>query len=79
MALCLTVGLVCDARRAPGCHGASAARGDALATVVFEVEKEAQSVGWGKERASGNIISDDVCPACRTSVQPGRHRGTTGP
>ena len=75
MTLRLTVEWVCDARRARGCHGASAAQGDALATVVFAVEAEAQSVGWGKvRRAGGNIITDDVCPACRALAprSPGR-------
>jgi hypothetical protein len=68
MALRLTVELVCDARRAPGCHGTFAARGEALATVVFEVEKEAASAGWAKERTPGNLISEDVCPACRAAA-----------
>jgi hypothetical protein len=57
MSLRLTVELVCDARRAPGCHSAYAAWGDALATVVVEVEKEAQAT---VQRTQGHIIY----PAC---------------
>ncbi len=75
----LMVELVCDVRRAPGCHRASAASGEALAPTVFEVEQEARSAGWGKERTAGNLISDDVCPACLAVAQPGRHPGPTGP
>jgi hypothetical protein len=80
MTLRLTVELVCDARRSPGCHGADAAPpGEALPTVVSEGMAEAESAGWGKEEARRNIISDDVCPACRASVQPSPHRRSTGP
>ena len=45
MALRLTVELVCDARRAPGCHGGYAVQGDALTSTAFEARKEAQSAG----------------------------------
>ena len=67
------VELVCDVRRAPGCHGTSVARGTP-ATVVFAVEQGAQSAGWGKVRRRSNIISDDVCPACRAVGQPAATR-----
>ena len=79
MALRLTVELVCDVRRAPACHGTYVVRGDVLAPTIFAVEQEARSAGWGRVRAPGNIIRDDVCPACRAFVQPSPHRGTTGP
>ena len=66
MSLRLTVEVVCDARRSPGCHGAYAAPpGEALPTVVFEGMAEAESAGWGKEEYRGHLIRDDVCPACR--------------
>jgi hypothetical protein len=74
MSLRLTVELVCDARRAPGCRGAYAAQGEALTSTVFEVRKEAESAGWGKAEAKGHLVSDDVCPACRALAtrSPGR-------
>jgi hypothetical protein len=70
VSLRLTVEVVCDARRAPGCHRTSAARGEAVPAVVFEVRKEAERAGWGREEAKGHLIGNDVCPACR--VLPGR-------
>ena len=63
----LTVELVCDARRAPGCHGAYAARGEAVPSVVFAVRKEAESAGWTREDVRGELVRDDVCPACRAT------------
>ena len=57
MSLRLTVELVCDARRAPGCHGSYAARGEALPTVIFAVEEEAKSAGWGNHHGLRG-----VCP-----------------
>jgi hypothetical protein len=65
MGLRLTVELVCDVRRAPGCHGAYAVQGDALTSTVFEARKEADSAGWEKAEAPGHLVRDDVCPACR--------------
>ncbi|HEX2514519.1 MAG TPA: hypothetical protein VH257_07410 [Chloroflexota bacterium] len=63
----LTVELVCDAQRAPGCHRAYAARGEAVPAVVFAVRKEAESAGWGREDSRGELVRDDVCPACRAT------------
>ena len=75
MALRLTVELVCDARRAPGCHGSHAVQGDALTGTVFDARKEAESAGWGKAEATGHLVRDDVCPACLAAGPPGLHRG----
>ena len=74
MGLRLTVELVCDARRAPGCHGSYAWGGEALTSTVFEARKEAESAGWGKAEATGHLVRDDVCPACLAVVarSPGR-------
>ena len=74
MGLRLTVELVCDVRRAPGCHGSYAVQGDALTSTVFEARKEAESAGWGKAEATGHLVRDDVCPACRAVAAraPGR-------
>jgi len=74
MARRVTVELVCDARRAPGCHGASAAR----ATVVFEVEKEAQRTGWGKDTRARGRRAPSTATTCAPPAGPGHNRAPTG-
>jgi hypothetical protein len=67
----LTVELVCDARRAPGCYRTYAARGGAAPAVVLAVRREAERAGWTREAGTGPLLRDDVCPACRAGAPSG--------
>ena len=66
----VTVTLRCDAERAPDCHREYATEGDRVPATVFAVMREAASVGWKQERPPGQLVSQDVCPACSAAASP---------
>ena len=73
----LTVELVCDAQRAPGCHRAYAARGEAVPAVVFAVRKEAESAGWGREDSRASSCGTTSAPPA--GPPPSRRRSRAPP
>jgi hypothetical protein len=73
VSLRLTVGLGCDARRARGCHGASAPRGEALPAVSFEARAEAERAGWGGRETTATRRA----ATCAPPAGPGYNRAAT--